>query len=165
MTQFWHTDSTFRQMALTYANEVEAVPCLQKPSSPTPPNTQTTMKQPTLPAQKTSTASTHPQWTRKIPLLPTPSAPVRQFSEMPTFPRPVLHNRQFTSRPSPFITRPSPIYNRFHQQQIPLPPPSHQIPAFPGPHQQTPGHYTQQVSLPPYVPIVILTPYNQINSI
>ena len=25
----WCTDSTFRQMALTYANEVEAVPCLQ----------------------------------------------------------------------------------------------------------------------------------------
>ena len=29
MTQFWCTDSTFRWMALTYANEVEAVPCLQ----------------------------------------------------------------------------------------------------------------------------------------
>ena len=28
-TQFWCTDSTFRQMALTYTNEVEAVPCLQ----------------------------------------------------------------------------------------------------------------------------------------
>ena len=25
----WHTDSTFRCMALTYANEVEAVLCLQ----------------------------------------------------------------------------------------------------------------------------------------
>ena len=29
MTQFWCTDSTFRQMALTCTNEVEAVPYLQ----------------------------------------------------------------------------------------------------------------------------------------
>ena len=141
---------------------------LQKPSSPTPPNTQTTMKHPTQPAPRTSTASTHPQWTRKVPLLPTPPVPVRQFSEMPTFPRPLSHNsqsyhRQFIPRPSPFIRRPSPIYNRVHQQpytprpfnrqQIPLLPlPSHQIPAFPGPHQQTPGHLTVQVS---YIPVLL----------
>ena len=93
---------------------------------------------------------------------------MRQFSEMPTFPRPLLHNsqsyhRQFFPRPSPFITRPSLIYNRFHQQPytprpfnhqwIPLLPlPSHQIPAFPGPHQQTPGHLTPQVS---YIPVLL----------
>ena len=84
---------------------------LQKPSSPTPPNTQTTMKQPTLPAQKTSTASTHPQCTRKSPLLPTPPAQSRQS----TIPRPsMLNNNRFHQQP--FITRPSPIYNRFPQQ-------------------------------------------------
>ena len=125
---------------------------LQKPSSPTPPNTQTTMKQPTPPTPRTLTASTHPQWTRKIPLLPTPPASARQFNNR-------NHYKQH-------IPRPSPIYNRFHQQQyIPrpfnhqqlplLPLQSHQIPAFPGPHQQTPGHLTLQVS---YIPVLLPYP-------
>ena len=84
---------------------------LQKPSSPTPPNSQTTMKQSTPPTPRTSTASTHPQHTRKTPLLPTQPAQSRQS----TFPR-----------PSPFITRPSPIYNKFHQQPYTPRPFNHQ---------------------------------------
>ena len=144
------------------------------------------------PSQETKPAvipvDTQLQPTCKSPLLPTPPAPTRQNirstiprpstsnnSRKPTFPRPsVLNSNRFHQQP--FITRPSPIYNRFHQQpftprpfnhqQIPLLPlPSHQIQAFSGPQQQRQGHYTQQVSLPLYVPIVILTPYNQINSV
>ena len=52
---------------------------LPKPSASTRPNTQTTAKQPTVPAPKTSTASTYQQHKRKTPLLPTPPAPARQF--------------------------------------------------------------------------------------
>ena len=52
---------------------------LPKPSTSTRPDTQTTAKQPILPAPKTSTASTYHQRTRKTPLLPTPPPPVRNF--------------------------------------------------------------------------------------
>ena len=113
------------------------------------------MKQPTLPMQRISTAPTHPQQTRKIPLLPTPPASARQFNNR-------NHYRQFIPRPSPprhniNSTFSGPLTlnnNRFHQQphilgqhqqiftprpypqpqghQSPalLPLPSHQIPAF-----------------------------------
>ena len=112
--------------------------------------------QPTLPAPMTSTASTHPQCTRKTPLLPTLPASARQFNNRNNY-------KQFIPRPSPFITRPSPIYNRFqqqpytprpfnHQQILLLPLLSHQIPAFTGPYPQIPGHLTLQVS---YLPVLL----------
>ena len=98
----------------------------QTPSSPTPPNIQTTVKQTTLPTQKTSTAPTYLQQTRKIPLLPMPPAPVRQFNNR-------NHYRKFISRPSPpqvqhkfNLSRTINFNNnRFHQQLH-----------IPGPHQQ-----------------------------
>ena len=119
--------------------------------------------------------------TRETPLLPTPLAQSRQTVS----PRPSTFNnsrKPTFSRPSPFIMRPSPINNyRFHQQSyIPRPHTprfnNQQPPLLPSPpcqhqsfitslYQQPQGHYTQQVSLPLYVPILILTQYNQINSI
>ena len=53
--------------------------CPLKPSTSTRSNTETTIKQPTVPATRTSSASTYPQCTRKTPLLPTPPTPARQF--------------------------------------------------------------------------------------
>ena len=124
-------------------------------------STQTAMKQPTLPAQRTSTASTHPQWTRKIPLLPTSPAPARQFNNRncykqfiprtspryninSTFPGP--HQQSFTPRPYP--------QTQGHQSPALLPLPSHQIPAFSGPYQHAPVHATHQVLtyLPAFLP-------------
>ena len=167
---------------------------VQMPSTSTRPDTQTTVKQPTVPAAKTSSASTHHQCTRKTPLLPTPPASMRNFNYS-------NHNKQYITRPSAFnnrnptFTRPSPFYNKFYNQHISGPSPSryNTYPTFSGPanyryypqpllprpshqhqnfltrpyqqHQQPQGHCTQQVSLPPYVPIIILTPYNQINNV
>ena len=118
----------------------------------------------------------HPEPT-KSPLLPTPPAHNRQS----TSPRSSASNcsRNSTiSRPLPTFSRPSPRNNysflqqtyiprphtpEFNYQQPPLlPRPSYQHQDFiPRPyqqHQQPQGHCTQQVSLPPYVPIIILTP-------
>ena len=84
-----------------------------KPGTSTRSNTQTTVKQPT----RTSAASTYPQHTRKTPLLPTPPSPVRNFNYS-------NHYKQYITRPSAFnnrnpaFTRPSPFYNRLHQQPI-----------------------------------------------
>ena len=120
----------------------------------------------------------------KSPLLPTSPAHNRQS----TTPRSAASNssRNSTfSRPSTIISRPPPRNNhRFYQNShIPRPhnpefntqrppllprPPYQRQNIMTGPyqqHQQTQGHYTQQVSLPPYVPIIILTPYNQINNV
>ena len=171
----------------TSTSHLSTSTCLQWPSTSTWSDTQTTVRQPTLPAPKTSTASTYPQRTRKAPLLPTPPASMRNFNYS-------NHHKQHISRPSAFnnrnptFTRPPPSYNRFYntyptfsgpanyryypQPHIPRP---HTI-SSPYPHQnfltrpyqqhqQPQGHCTQQVSLPPYVPIIILTPYNQINNI
>ena len=139
---------------------------LQKPSTPTSTKTQTTVKQPTVPAPKTSTASTYPQPRRKTPLLPTPPASVRNFiyrnhykqhipgpspspsryNTYPTFSGPVTMNN-YSYYLQPHIPRP------FNHQQIPLLPlPSHQIPAFTGPYQQIPGHLTPQVC---YLPVLL----------
>ena len=52
------------------------------------------MKQPTLPAPRTLTASTHPQCTRKTPLLPTPPASARHFNYR-------NHYKQHIPGPSP----------------------------------------------------------------
>ena len=120
----------------------------------------------------------------KSPLLPTPPAHNRQSTTPRSSASNSSRNSTF-SRPSTVISRPPPRNNyRFHQnsyisrphtpefntQRPPLlPRPSYQRQNFmTGPyqqHQQTQGHYTQQVSLPPYVPIIILTPYNQINNV
>ena len=114
----------------------------------------------------------------------TPPAHNRQ-STIPRSSAPNCSRNSTMSRPLPTFSRPPPRNNyRFHQQTyIPrphnpefnyqrpplLPRPSYQHQDFiPRPyqqHQQTQGHYTQQVSLPPYVPIIIRTPYNQINNV
>ena len=138
---------------------------LQKPSTSMQPNVQTTVKQPTVPAPRTSTASTYPQCTRKTPLLPTPPASARNFNYRNHYkqhipgPSPSRYNTYSTfSGPAtmnnysyylqPHIPRP------FNHQQIPLLPlPSHQIPAFTGPYQQIPGHLTPQVC---YLPVLLL---------
>ena len=157
---------------------------LQMPSSPTPPNAQTTMKQSTLPTQKASTAPMQPQWTRKPPLLPTPTVPAQQHRSRTLIWGPpwcnikCQQNSNFP-RPSPFITRPSLIYNRFHQQpHIPGPhtarfynqqppllpsPPYHQQRVTPGPYQHAPGHLTQQVLA--YLPVFLPYPNHLIGSL
>ena len=105
--------------------------------------------------------------------------PTSRYSTYPTFTRPSpFYNTYPTfSRPSTVISRPPPRNNHrfcqnsyiprphnpeFNTQQPPLlPRPPYQCQnIMTGPyqqHQQTQGHYTQQVSLPPYVPIIILT--------
>ena len=66
---------------------------------------------------KMPTASTYHQRIRKTPLLPTPPSPVRNFNYS-------SHYKQYITRPSAFnnrnpaFTRPSPFYNRLHQQPI-----------------------------------------------
>ena len=94
---------------------------------------------------------------------------------------------------NPTFTRPSPFYNRFYNQHISGPSPAryNTYPTFSGPanyryypqphiprlhttsssylhqdfitrpHQQPQGHCTQQ----PYVPILILTPFNRLNNV
>ena len=59
-----------------------------------------------------------------------------------------IHYKTITDlQQQPYTPRP------FNHQWIPLLPlPLHQIPAFPGPHQQTPGHLTAQVS---YIPVLL----------
>ena len=138
-----------------------------KPSISTWPHTQTTVKQPILPAPKTSTASTYHQCTRKTPLLPTPPSPVRNFNYS-------SHYKQYITRPSAFnnrnpaFTRPSPFYNRLHQQPI-ITRPSliynnfhHQplllLPTLTGPYPQIQGHFPQQVY---YLPVILQHPIQQ----
>ena len=134
----------------------------QMPSSPTPLNAQTTVEQPTLPTQKTFTAPAHPQWTRKIPLLPTPPASAREFNNR-------NHYRQFISRPSPpryniNSTFSGPLTftnNRLHQQPH-IPGPQHQG-NFTGPYPQAPGHFPPQVST--YIPVLLPYPNQLITSL
>ena len=178
----------------TSTSHLSTSTCLQKPSTSTRSNTETTIKQPTIPAPKTSTASTYPQCTRKTPLLPIPPASMRNFNYSNHYKQHISRPSAFNNR-NPTFTRPSQFYNRFYNQHISEPSPSryNTYSTFSGPanyryypqphiprppcqhqnfstrpyqqHQQPQGHCTQQVSLPPYVPIIILTPYNQINSI
>ena len=141
-------------------------PTRTHPIPPPRPSKATNIKQ-TSENQWKQPTQVHPDPTlaRKSPLLPTLPAQSRQTvisgpstfnsSRKPTFPRPsMLNNNRFHQQP--FITRPSLIHNRFQQQpytprpfnhqQIPLLPlPSHQILAFPGPFQHTPGHLTPKV--------------------
>ena len=132
---------------------------LPKPSASTRPNTQTTAKRLTVPAPKTSTASTYQQHKRKTPLLPTPPASARQFYNSNHYKQhfagpSAVNNRNSTfSRPSTVISRPPPRNNyRFHQTSY-----------IPRPH--TPEFNTQQPPLlprPPYQRQNIMTgPYQQ----
>ena len=162
----------------------------QKPSMSTPktsylststwPNTQTTVKQPTVPAPKTSTAFTYPQCIRKTPLLPTPPAPARNFNyrnhykqHIPgpspsryntysTFSGPVtLNNYRYYLQPNisgPHTASPWYLHQGFFTrpyQQIP----GHlimQVPyIFTRPYQQAQGQYTLQVC---YIPVLLLHP-------
>ena len=125
---------------------------------------------------KMSTASTYHQRTRKTPLLPTPPSPVRNFNYS-------SHYKQYITRPSAFnnrnpaFTRPSPFYNRLHQQPIiTRPSPFYNTyPTIPGPanyryypQQHIPGPHTAFLTGPyqqtPLLPIPALTgPYQQIS--
>ena len=100
------------------------------------------MKQPTLPAPRTSTASIYHQHTRKSQLLPTP--PTQTY-----IPRPSTFNN---SRKSTFA-RPSELNNhRFHQQHIPGPSPSppryNTYPTFSGPATMNNYSYYLQPHIP-----------------
>ena len=135
------------------------------------PHKENTRKQPTQVHPHPTPVRKSPQ---KSPLLPTPPAQSR-----PTYiPRPSA----FNNNRKPTFSGPSPINNhRFHQQPyIPRPhtprfnnqqPPLLPIPScqhknfITRPYQQPQGHCTQQVSPQPYVPIAILTPYNQLNNV
>ena len=154
----------------------------QKPSTSTPPNIQTTMKQPKLPAPRTSIACTNQQkqpiqihphhpWIRKVPLLPMPPAPARQFNYR-------NHYKQHIPGPSPprsntysTFSGPATLKNYRYLLQPHIPGPHTASPLYlhqsfiTRPYQQPQGHSTQQVSPQPYVPIVILTPYNQLNNV
>ena len=85
-------------------SKISTSTCLQQPSTSTRSDTQTTVRQPTIPAPKTSTASTYPQRTRKAPLLPTPPASTRNFNYS-------NHHKQHISRPSAFNNR-NPTFTR-----------------------------------------------------
>ena len=150
---------------------------LQEPSTSAWPNTQTTVRQPILPAPKTSTASTYPQCTRKTPLLPTPPASARNFnyrshykqhipgpppspsrySIYSTFSGPVTNNYSYYLQPhipGPHTTNPLYLHQEFFTrpyQQMPLLP----LPALTGPCQQISGHFPQQVY---YLPVILLHP-------
>ena len=183
--------STSRQSITIIEEEISSTQDHQpKPNTSTWSNTETTIKQPTVPAPRSSTACTHPQHTRKTPLLPTPPASTRNFNYSNHFKQCISRPSAFNNR-NPTFTRPSPFYNRFYNQHISEPSPSryNTYPTFSGPanyryypqphiprpscqhqnfftrphqqHQQPQGHCTQQ----PYVPILILTPYNQLNNV
>ena len=106
---------------------------LQKPSTSTWSNTETTIKQPTIPATRTSSASTFPQHMRKTPLLPTPPVPARQFYNR-------NHYNQHISGPSPprystysAFSRPATLNNyRYYLQ-----------PHIPGPYTAFPPYLHQ----------------------
>ena len=118
----------------------------------------------------------------KSPLLPTSPASERQFNNMNNYKQHTPRPSTFNNSRKPTFSGPSPINNyRFHQQPyIPgphtarfnnqqpplLPSPSCQHQNFiTRPYQQPQGPCTQQVSLQPYVPIIILTPYNHLNNV
>ena len=135
---------------------------LQKPSTSTPTKTQTTMKQPTVPAPWTSTASTYPQHTRKTPLLSTPPASSRQFYNR-------NHYKQHIPGPSPSryntystCSGPATMNNYRYYLQPHIPGPHTASPLylhqgfFTRPYQQIPGHLTLQV------PYIFTRPYPQI---
>ena len=140
----------------------------QMPSTSTRPDTQTTVKQPILPAPKMSTASTYHQRTRKTPLLPTPPSPVRNFNYS-------NHYKQYLTRPSAFnngnptFTRPSPnrLYNQYIPRPSPSPPRYNTHPTFSGPANYS---YYPQPHIPrphttssPYLHQNLITrPYQQI---
>ena len=130
-----------------------------KPNTSTRSDTQITVKRPTSPAPRASTASTYPRHTRKA-LLPTPPAPVRNFNyknhykqHIPTFTRPSPFYKTYPTTPRPANYRyypqqhsSGPFFTRPYQQTPLLP-----IPAPTGPYQQISGHF-QQVY---YVPIIL----------
>ena len=147
-----------------------------KPSTSTQSNTETTIKQPTVPATRTSSASTYPQRTRKTPLLPTPPVQARQFynrnhynqhisgpspprySTYSAFSRPAtLNNYRYYLQPhipEPNTAFPLYLHQEFFTrpyQQTPLLP----LPAFTGPYQQMSGHFPQQVY---YFPVILPHP-------
>ena len=127
---------------------------LQKPSSQTPPNTQTTVKQLTSPpTPRTATATPHPQRPRKSPLLPTPTEPAEQNRDKIFISGPPQHYITRYHRNTTFSRLLQFQHQEFNHQQIALLPlPAHQFPAFSGPptynyrfHQQPyiPGPYQQ----------------------
>ena len=110
-----------------------------KPSTSTWSNTQTTVKQPTLPTPRVSTASTYHQCTRKTPLLPTPPAPVRNFNHR-------NHYKQYIPGPSSRFSTystfagPATLNNhRYYPQQH-----------IPGPYTAFPLHLHQESLTRPY---------------
>ena len=114
--------STHQPKPSTSTSHLSTSTCLQKPSTSTWSNTETTVQQPTVPATRTSSASTYPQHMRKAPLLPTPPASTRNFNYSNHFKQCISGPSAFNRNPT--FTRPSPFYNRFYNQHISGPSPS-----------------------------------------
>ena len=177
-----HTKSNYRKQKPANKPQVQQ----QTSSLPRPydGNQQTTsnFSRPCEEITRKQPTPTHPDPTsvikspQKSPLLPTLPVQIKHtdiprpsafYNSKPTFsgPSPVnnhrFHQQHCISRP--YTTR----YNNPQPPLLPRPSCQHQN-LFTRPyqqHQQLQGHCTQQVSLPPYVPIIILTPYNQINKV
>ena len=137
-----------------------------EPSTSTWPNTQTTVRQPTLPVPRSSAACTYPQHTRKTPLLPTPPASMRIFNYRNHYNQCISGLSTVNSSRHTYITRPSTFNNRkstftrppelnnnrFHQQHIPRPSPSpprySTYPTFSGPATLNNYSYYLQPHIP-----------------
>ena len=115
------------------------------------------------------------QWTlrktRKSPLLPTPPASQRISNNINSYTQHISRPSAFNNR-NPTFTRPSPFYNRFHQQHIPRPSPSppryNTYPTFSGPATNSYSYYLQphipgpHTANPPYLHQEFFTrPYQQ----
>ena len=132
--------------------------------------------------QTTQTTHDHPEPTlvrqspQKSTLLPTPPASERisntyNYKQDLTRPSTINSSKSTFARPAEFNNHrfhqqyhiPRPHTTRFNNQQPPLlPSPSCQHQNFiTRLYQQPQGHCTQQL----YIPIVILTPYNQLNNV
>ena len=164
-------------------DEITSTPTRTCPIPLPRPSKATNVKQTNANQQRKPTqAHPYPAPVRKSPLLPTPPASERQFNNMSNYKQHISRPSTFNNSRKPAFSGPSPINNhRFHQQPyIPrphtprfnnqrpplLPSPSCQHQNFiTRPYQQPQGHCTQQVYPQPYVPIVILTPYSQLNNV
>ena len=113
---------------------------------------------------------------RKSPLLPTPPASERLSNNINNYKQHIPRPSTFNHSRNPTFTRPSPFYNRFHQQHIPGPSPSpfrlNVYSTFSGPVTMNSYSYYLQPHIPrpfhhqqiPLLPLPAFTgPYQQIS--